>query len=80
MPFKTYHFYFFVQETIEAGMKLEAVDRKNPNLVCVATIKSVDSTRSDCLHIHFDGWTDRLVTYALHISTGFPAFVNRFCD
>lgn len=38
-------------------MKLEAVDRKNPHLTCVATVESIDDSRSDCLLIHFDGWT-----------------------
>ena len=36
-------------------MKLEAVDRKNPRLTCVATIAKVDSEKD--LLIHFDGWT-----------------------
>jgi hypothetical protein len=38
-------------------MRLEAVDRKNPNLICVATISAIDHTRPDPLLIHFDGWT-----------------------
>lgn len=46
-------------------MKLEAVDRKNPHLVCVATIAAIDDTRSECWKIHFDGWTDRCAG-ALH--------------
>lgn len=37
------------------GMKLEAVDRKNPPLVCVATIAAVVDNR---LLIHFDNWDD----------------------
>ena len=36
-------------------MKLEAKDRKNPNLICVATISEVSSEGE--LLIHFDGWT-----------------------
>ena len=38
-------------------MKLEAKDRRNPTMICVATIVDI---RSDCkeLLIHFDGWTD----------------------
>ncbi|KAG9328941.1 hypothetical protein JZ751_009152 [Albula glossodonta] len=35
------------------GMKLEAVDRKNPSLICVATIAGVVDNR---LLIHFDNW------------------------
>ena len=36
------------------GMKLEAKDRKNPGLICVATITEIDGRR---LLIHFDGWS-----------------------
>ncbi|CAH2221839.1 lethal(3)malignant brain tumor 4 isoform X1 [Pelobates cultripes] len=35
------------------GMKLEAVDRKNPTLLCVATISDIVENR---LLIHFDSW------------------------
>lgn len=42
-----------------AGMRLEAVDRKNPQMICVATIAAVNPNRMDCFKIHFDGWTDR---------------------
>ncbi|KAM8976575.1 lethal(3)malignant brain tumor-like protein 4 [Pelodytes ibericus] len=35
------------------GMKLEAVDRKNPSLLCVATIADIVENR---LLIHFDNW------------------------
>lgn len=38
-----------------AGMKLEAVDRKNPSLICVATIAAVVDNR---LLIHFDNWDE----------------------
>uniref|UniRef100_A0A672G7B9 SAM domain-containing protein n=1 Tax=Salarias fasciatus TaxID=181472 RepID=A0A672G7B9_SALFA len=38
-----------------AGMKLEAVNRKNPSLICVATIAAVVDNR---LLIHFDKWDD----------------------
>ena len=38
----------------EVGMKLEAKDRKNPELICVATITEIQGNR---LLIHFDGWT-----------------------
>ncbi|XP_058533013.1 lethal(3)malignant brain tumor-like protein 4 [Ochotona princeps] len=37
------------------GMKLEAVDRKNPSLVCVATIADIVEDR---LLVHFDSWDD----------------------
>lgn len=35
-------------------MKIEAVDRKNPFLICPATIGAV---RGDQIHITFDGWS-----------------------
>ncbi|XP_061572788.1 lethal(3)malignant brain tumor-like protein 4 [Cololabis saira] len=38
-----------------AGMKLEAADRKNPLVICVATIAAVVDNR---LLIHFDNWDD----------------------
>ncbi|XP_059166997.1 lethal(3)malignant brain tumor-like protein 3 isoform X2 [Physella acuta] len=37
------------------GMKLEAVDKKNSSLVCVATVAD---TLGDRILIHFDGWED----------------------
>ena len=37
-------------------MKLEANDRKNPDLVGVATISDI---KGDQLRIHFDGWSNR---------------------
>ena len=36
-------------------MRLEAKDRQNPSLHCVATITQVKSGGSELL-IHFDGW------------------------
>ena len=36
-------------------MRLEAKDRKNPSVVCVATVSDVNSNGE--LLIHFDGWT-----------------------
>ena len=36
------------------GMRLEAVDRKNPGLACVAT---VDAVSDDHVLIYFDGWS-----------------------
>ncbi|XP_071964680.1 lethal(3)malignant brain tumor-like protein 4 [Antedon mediterranea] len=37
------------------GMKLEAVDRKNPSLICVASVTDVMNNR---FLIHFDAWED----------------------
>nr|XP_021153212.1 lethal(3)malignant brain tumor-like protein 4 isoform X3 [Columba livia] len=37
------------------GMKLEAVDRKNPSLLCVATVTDMVDNR---LLIHFDNWDE----------------------
>ncbi|XP_062377047.1 lethal(3)malignant brain tumor-like protein 4 [Sardina pilchardus] len=39
----------------QVGMKLEAVDRKNPCLVCVATVADVADNR---FLVHFDNWDD----------------------
>ncbi|CAL8280143.1 unnamed protein product [Boreogadus saida] len=39
----------------EVGMKLEAVDRMNPSLVCVATVTDVVDDR---FLVHFDNWDD----------------------
>ncbi|XP_029778541.1 lethal(3)malignant brain tumor-like protein 4 isoform X3 [Suricata suricatta] len=39
----------------QVGMKLEAIDRKNPSLVCVATIADIVEDR---LLVHFDNWDD----------------------
>ncbi|XP_028821874.1 lethal(3)malignant brain tumor-like protein 4 isoform X2 [Denticeps clupeoides] len=39
----------------QVGMKLEAVDRKNPCLVCVATVADVVDNR---FLVHFDNWDD----------------------
>ncbi|XP_007954105.1 sex comb on midleg-like protein 2 [Orycteropus afer afer] len=38
----------------EVGMKLEAIDRKNPYLICPATIGDV---KGDEVYITFDGWS-----------------------
>lgn len=35
------------------GQKLEAVDKKNPQLICCATVNAV---KEDQIHITFDGW------------------------
>jgi len=37
-------------------MKLEAKDRMNPNLICVATVTDVKDGQ---LLIHFDGWSNQ---------------------
>lgn len=37
------------------GMKLEAVDRKNSSLICVASVADLIDNR---LLIHFDSWGD----------------------
>lgn len=44
---------------IREGMRLEAVDRTNPHLICVATVATVDPERPDSVLVHFDGWSDR---------------------
>lgn len=36
-------------------MKLEAIDRKNPDLICVATVTNVLGNR---FLVHFDEWDD----------------------
>ncbi|KAK7878389.1 hypothetical protein WMY93_031019 [Mugilogobius chulae] len=41
------------QNSFKTGMKLEAVDKKNPYLICPATIGEV---RGDEVFIMFDGW------------------------
>ncbi|KAL1494237.1 hypothetical protein ABEB36_009860 [Hypothenemus hampei] len=37
------------------GMKLEAVDKKNTSLICVATVRDMMDNR---ILVHFDGWDD----------------------
>lgn len=39
----------------QVGMKLEAVDRKNPDLICVATVTNVIGNH---FLVHFDEWDD----------------------
>lgn len=41
------------QNYFKVGQKLEAVDKKNPQLICCAT---VDAVKDDQIHIAFDGW------------------------
>lgn len=38
---------------MKVGQKLEAVDKKNPQLICCAT---VDAIKDDQIHVTFDGW------------------------
>uniref|UniRef100_A0A182PIC9 SAM domain-containing protein n=1 Tax=Anopheles epiroticus TaxID=199890 RepID=A0A182PIC9_9DIPT len=37
----------------QVGQKLEAVDKKNPQLICCATVNEV---KEDQIHVTFDGW------------------------
>lgn len=37
----------------QIGQKLEAVDKKNPQLICCATVAAV---KDDQIHVTFDGW------------------------
>ncbi|GCC25318.1 lethal(3)malignant brain tumor-like protein 1 isoform X1 [Chiloscyllium punctatum] len=52
---------FFNQNTMitpsgfRTGMKLEAVDRMNPSLICVATVTDIVENR---FLVHFDNWDD----------------------
>nr|XP_045618397.1 polycomb protein Scm-like isoform X3 [Procambarus clarkii] len=41
------------KNNFEVGMKLEAVDKKNPQLICAATVGAVNG---DMIHVTFDGW------------------------
>uniref|UniRef100_A0A182VQP1 SAM domain-containing protein n=1 Tax=Anopheles minimus TaxID=112268 RepID=A0A182VQP1_9DIPT len=52
--------YIFVAEPptpkcnlFQVGQKLEAVDKKNPQLICCATVNEV---KEDQIHVTFDGW------------------------
>ncbi|XP_065844588.1 MBT domain-containing protein 1-like isoform X2 [Oscarella lobularis] len=51
-PAKSSHPFY---SSFRPGMRLEALDRKHPTLVCVATVAEVDAHR---LRIHFDGWSN----------------------
>ncbi|XP_062419779.1 lethal(3)malignant brain tumor-like protein 1 isoform X2 [Pungitius pungitius] len=44
-----------VKGSFAIGMKLEAVDRMNPSLICVATVTDVVDDR---FLVHFDNWDD----------------------
>lgn len=37
----------------QIGQKLEAVDKKNPHLICCATVNAI---KDDQIHVTFDGW------------------------
>lgn len=37
----------------QVGQKLEAVDKKNPQLICCATVGAI---KNDQIHVTFDGW------------------------
>ena len=50
---------FTVDSGVRPGMKLEAVDIRNQNLVCVATVAKVMGER---ILVHFDSW-DSLYDY-----------------
>ena len=49
---------YFLQGAMKfkKGMKLEAKDRLNPSMVCVATLTKV---RKKEILIHFDGWSNK---------------------
>lgn len=52
------HLFKPIQPTVhgfKVGMKLEAVDRKNPDLICVATVTNVIGNH---FLVHFDEWDD----------------------
>lgn len=53
--FQNYENETLTPQGFRKGMKLEAVDRKNPSLVCVATVTDVMDNR---FLIHFDAWDD----------------------
>lgn len=47
------------------GMKLEAVDKKNPQLICAAT---VGAEKGDMIHVTFDGWRGAFDYWCRHDS------------
>ncbi|TRY96239.1 hypothetical protein DNTS_017856 [Danionella cerebrum] len=53
--FKSHSSSSVTESLLEVGMKLEAVDRKNPCLVCVASITDIAQSR---FLVHFDNWDD----------------------
>ncbi|CAN0301091.1 unnamed protein product [Lampetra fluviatilis] len=59
------------QNGFRVGMKLEAVDRKNPHLICPATVGEV---RGDEIFVTFDGWRGAFDYWCRHDSRDiFPA-------
>lgn len=44
----------------QPDMKVEATDKQNPHLICVATIANIKDGK---LLIHFDGWSNRSLFY-----------------
>ncbi|XP_055695482.1 polycomb protein Scm [Lutzomyia longipalpis] len=49
----------------KVGQKLEAVDKKNPQLICCAT---VDAVKDDQIHVTFDGWRGAFDYWCRHDS------------
>ena len=43
------------RHSFRIGTKLEAVDRQNPELICVSTVSAL---RDDRFLVHFDGWDE----------------------
>ncbi|XP_055902326.1 polycomb protein Scm [Eupeodes corollae] len=41
------------ENLFQVGQKLEAVDKKNPQLICCATVNAI---KDDQIHVTFDGW------------------------
>ena len=57
------------------GSKLEAVDKKNSSLICVATVAD---TMGDKILVHFDGW-DNNYDYWCDVTSPFIHPIG-FCD
>ena len=55
MYISVHHFQMVTPNAFRVGGKLEAVDKKNLALICVATVAD---TLGDKVLIHFDGWED----------------------
>ncbi|XP_071807333.1 lethal(3)malignant brain tumor-like protein 4 isoform X1 [Asterias amurensis] len=53
--FKSYENDCLTPHGFRKGMKLEAIDKKNPSLICVATVANIMESR---FLIHFDAWED----------------------
>ncbi|GFS20600.1 lethal(3)malignant brain tumor-like protein 1, partial [Elysia marginata] len=50
--------FFMSVPKFKTGMRLEALDKLNPSLICVATITDINQEAGKVL-IHFDGWTKK---------------------